>query len=200
MQIQPCAFDGWRQAGAPRVRLVQGLTLERDQARQQARAALRACLAPELGCAESELHLTSLSNQAPRVLLRGQPLAAPHCSISHAPGRALLAWHGQGPVGIDLQPVDATVSRSELEGVAQLFLGKKTAQTLMLIEQDASFFEAFTTAWTRHEARLKCASLGLAEWSGALEVQLADIRSAAVPLGHGYAGAVAWRTGSQTPG
>jgi 4'-phosphopantetheinyl transferase len=200
MQIQPCTFDGWQQSGAPRVRLVRGLAMDREQARLQARAALQACLAPELGCGGDELHLTNQRNQAPRLLRRGQPLAAPHCTLSHAPGLALLAWHWQGPVGVDLQPVDATVPRSELERVARLFFDGKIAQALMSIGLHASFSEAFAATWTRHEARLKCAGLELVEWSAALQAQLADIDSVPVPLAEGYAGAVAWRAEARAPG
>ena len=115
MQIGPCLFAGERRAAAPQLRLVQGLdATDRDSARGQARAALRTCLAPELGCTEAELEVSNLRNQAPRLLLRGKPLAAPHCSISHAPGLALLSWYGRGAVGVDIQAVDATVPRREL--------------------------------------------------------------------------------------
>ena len=193
MQIRPCQFAGEPRAGAPQLRLVQGLdAIDRDRARAQARAALRACLAPELGCAEAELEISNLRNQAPRLLLCGKPLAAPHCSISHAPGLALLAWHGRGAVGVDIQAVDAGAPRRELEDVARLFLAPQTAQALMGIAPDTLFFEAFASAWTLHEARLKCAGLGLVEWSGALQARLAGMDSAALAPAAGYAGAVAW--------
>ena len=69
-------------------------------ARLQARAALRSCLALELGCAEPELEISNLRNQPPRLRLHGQLLDELHCSISHAPGLALLAWHrGRGGSG-----------------------------------------------------------------------------------------------------
>lgn len=202
MQIQPCSFDGWQQVDAPRVRLVAGLDdSDRECARLQARAALRACLAIELGCEPDDLEISNLRNQAPRVLRDGQRLAAPHCSISHAPGLALLAWHGPGPVGIDIQAVEAAVDRHELTEVAQLYLGRNRAQSLMNKAQDALFFDAFASAWVQHEAVLKCAALGLQEWSEVLETQLSAIRRVEVSLvgleglAGRFKGAVAWRAG-----
>lgn len=194
MQIQPCALAVAPDDHAPWVWLAQGLdAADREQARLQARAALCACLAPEIDCSEDELSLSNLRNQAPQLLLRGKPLVLPHCSISHTPGLALLARHWQGPVGVDIQVLDTTAPRHELAAVARLFLDQKAAQALMDIPQDALFLEAFANTWTRHEARLKCAGLGLVEWSGALEMRLAGIGSAPLLLAHGYAGAVAWR-------
>ncbi|MEG0201221.1 MAG: hypothetical protein RR718_10765, partial [Comamonas sp.] len=182
MQIQSCALAGAPDDHAPRVWLAQGLdAADREQARLQARAALCACLVPELDCSEDELGISNLRNQAPQLLLRGKPLALPHCqklicladialalphcSISHAPGLALLARHWQGPVGVDIQALDTTAPRHELAAVARLFLDQKAAQALIDIPQEAHFLEAFANAWTRHEARLKCAGLGLVEWS-----------------------------------
>ena len=193
MQIRPCLLAGEQRAGAPQLRLVQGLdATDRDRARGQARAALRACLAPELGCTEAELEVSNVRNQAPRLLLRGKPLAAPHCSISHAPGLALLAWHGRAAVGVDIQAVDATAPRRELEDVARLFLSPETARKLLDIAPDTRFFEAFASAWTQHEARLKCAGLGLAEWSDTLQARLTGMACALLEPAAGYAGAVAW--------
>lgn len=193
MASQPCTFDGWQQAGAPQVWLAQGLAEDRDQARQQARAALRACLAPALGCDADALQVTNVRGQAPRLLMRGRPLPQSHCSISHAPGLALLAWRREGPVGVDIQALDGFAPRRELEAVAHLFLAQETARMLMDAAPDALFFEKFTQAWTLHEARLKCAGLNLVEWSERLPARLAQMRSAAVLLARGYAGAVAWR-------
>lgn len=193
MQIRPCLFAGERQAGAPQLRLVQGLdATDRDRARSQARVALRTCLAPELGCTEAELEVSNLRNQAPQLLLRGKPLAAPHCSISHAPGLALLAWHDRAAVGVDIQAVDATAPRRGLEDVARLFLRPETAQKLLDIALDTLFFEAFASAWTQREARLKCAGLGLAEWSSSLQARLTGMDCAPLEPAAGYAGAVAW--------
>ncbi|MBS3020467.1 hypothetical protein DJFAAGMI_03228 [Comamonas sp. PE63] len=193
MQIRPCVFAGERRADAPQLRLVQGLdAADRDRARGQARAALRTCLAPELGCTEAELEVSNLRNQAPRLLLRGKPLAAPQCSISHAPGLALLAWHDRAAVGVDIQAVNETTPRRELEEVARLFLRPETARKFLDIAPDTLFFEAFASAWTQHEARLKCAGLGLTEWSGSLQARLTGMDCAPLEPAAGYAGAVAW--------
>lgn len=193
MQIRPCIFAGERRAGAPQLRLVQGLdATDRDRARGQARAALRTCLAPELGCTEAELEVSNVRNQAPQLFLRDKPLAAPHCSISHAPGLALLSWYGRGAVGVDIQAVDATAPRRELADVARLFLSPETARKLLDIVPETLFFEAFARAWTQHEARLKCAGLGLAEWSGSLQARLTGMDCVPLEPAAGYAGAVAW--------
>lgn len=87
-------------------------------------------------------------------------LAQPFCSISHAPGLALLAWQDGGPVGVDIQAVNEGMSRLELRAVAQIFLALNAAQALDAIAQDALFFKAFASAEAQ-EARLKCAGVGL---------------------------------------
>lgn len=193
MKLEPCVFAGWQHAGAAQVKLVRGLAVEREQARLQARAALGHVLAAELGCALHELEIGNLRNQAPVLRLGGQVLAAAHCSISHGSGLALLAWRAAGPVGVDLQAVETAAPRRELQDVAKLFLEPKTAQALACIARDALFFPAFAKAWTRHEARLKCAGLGLVEWSQALGARLAGMEAAELPLSGGYAAAVAWQ-------
>ena len=182
MLIQPCCLDG-AAGGRPQLRLVQGLDEgDREVARLQARAALVCCLAAELGCAEAELKISNLRGQAPQVQLRGQLLKSLHCSISHAHGMALLAWHFGAAVGVDIQAVDRQVSRPELQAVAQLCFAPEVAEALSDIAVDALFFEAFAQAWAGQVARLKCAGLGLVEWSGELEAGLAGIHSASVPL------------------
>lgn len=188
--------NGQALQSAPQLRLVQGLSREREQARLQARAALHGCLLRELACPEAALYISNQRNQAPQLWLHGLRLERPFCSLSHAPGLALLAWHDAGPVGVDIQAVSDETPRPELQAVAQLFLAPNTAQTLVSIAQDALFFKQFARAWAAQEARLKCAGLGLVEWSEALEVSMAGMHCRSVTLADGHAGAVAWRADS----
>ncbi|MDR2299958.1 MAG: hypothetical protein LBE30_16640 [Comamonas sp.] len=193
MQIQPCHFVGEAPTGAPRLRLVEGLdVVDRDRARLQARAVLRSCLTAELGCAEAELEISNLRNQPPQLRMHGQLLETLHCSISHAPGLALLAWHRGAAVGVDIQAVDGHMPRAELEAVAWLFLQPKVAQALSGFAENALFLEAFAQAWARQEAQLKCAGLGLMEWSAGLQARLTGMSCASLLLAQGHAAAVAW--------
>lgn len=193
MQIQTCELAGEAPVGWPRLRLVKGLDArDRDSARLQARAALRSCLALELGCAEPELEISNLRNQPPRLRLHGQRLDELHCSISHAPGLALLAWHRGGAVGVDIQAVDEGMPRAELEAVARLFLPPKVVEMLSDTAEGALFFEEFAGAWAQQEAQLKCAGLGLVEWSAELQARLTGMSCASLSLAQGHAAAVAW--------
>lgn len=196
MQLHPCTFAGWQQPDAPRARWVQGLAAhDRELAREQVRMALRDGLARELGCTVQDLHISNARNQAPQVRWGHQWLHGLHCSISHAQGLALLAWHWHGAVGVDLQSVDASLPRSELQAVAALYLDKNKALSLSGCTQDAMFFELFAQEWCWQEARLKCAGLGLLEWSESLERQLKCQHSAALTLMDGsgaHKAAIAW--------
>ena len=96
MQVQHCVVVGGALQGVPQLRLLQGLSHDRESARFQARAALRSCLAQELDCPEAALHISNQRNEAPQLWLHGERLAQPFCSISHAPGLALLAWQDGG--------------------------------------------------------------------------------------------------------
>lgn len=192
MQVQHCVVEDGALQSAPQLRLVQGLSHDRVQARLQARAALRSCLAQDLGCPEVALQISNQRNEAPQLWLCGERLAQPFCSISHTPGLALLAWHGGGPVGVDIQAVNDGVSRRELLAVAQIFLAPNAAQALDGIAQGTLFFKAFASAWATQEARLKCAGVGLVEWSAELESYLACLHCTPVALADGYAAAVAW--------
>ena len=192
MQVQHCVVEGGERQTAPQLRLVQGLSYDREQARLQARAALHSCLTQDLGCPEDALQISNQRNEAPQLWLYGERLGQPFCSISHALGLALLAWHGGGPVGVDIQAVNDGTSRHELQAVAQIFLAPKMAQVLDAIAQDALFFKAFASAWAVQEARLKCAGVGLVEWSAELESSLACLHCTPVAMADGYAAAVAW--------
>ena len=191
MQIQPCAVEV---AGAPQVRWVQGLdTVDRDVARQQARMAMQNCLAAELDCMPDALELTNVRGQAPQLLKDRVLVESLGCSISHAPGKALLAWHWGGAVGVDLQAVERHATTTDLLAVAKLYFDRKSLEAFMNCWSDALFFEDFTQAWVTQEARLKCAGTGLVEWSQALDARLSAICCAPVLLDAQFKGAVAWK-------
>lgn len=195
MKTQRCSFEGWQAADAPRVHLLQSVDAsDRERARLQAREALRQLLAQELGCADADLQISNLRSQPPQVWRGGQLLAL-HCSISHAPGHALLAWSQGGAVGVDIQAVQTGASRDELADVAQLYLGLNKAIVLKEYAQNAHFFGAFAQAWTLNEAQLKCVGTGLVEWSEALAEQLQELCSAELQLPGAmseYRAAIAW--------
>ena len=196
MKTLRCSFEGWQAANAPRVYLLQGADAsDRERARLQAREALKYLLAQELGCADADLQISNIRSQPPQVWRGGQLLAL-HCSISHAPGHALLAWSQGGAVGVDIQAMQTGAAREELEDVAQLYLGLNKAIVLKEYAQTAHFFGAFAQTWTLNEAQLKCVGTGLVEWSGALAEQLQELCSAELQLPGAmseYRAAIAWR-------
>ena len=174
-----CTFAGWQAPDAPRV---WALPTPPGAPRDTVRALARAALADLLG-------VPTLTNQ------RGEPPRAParpdlHLSLSHAEGLSLLACHG-APVGVDVQalPVQADAA------TAALFMGPNWLPAQSSQAQEAHISIAFASAWTQHEARLKCAREPLVEWSEALAARLAPYRCA--PLHgatlRGWCAALAWQ-------
>ena len=82
-------------------------------------------------------------------------------SISHEGALSIAAIHLHGSVGVDMLhaqlPADALA-------VALDYLGPAAAQALTVAapEQRPT---VFATAWTEHEARLKCLGIDLGEWN-----------------------------------
>ena len=174
-----CTFAGWQAPDAPRV---WALPTPPGAPRDTVRTLARAALADLLG-------VPTLTNQ------RGEPPRAParpdlHLSLSHAEGLSLLACHG-APVGVDVQalPVQADAA------TAALFMGPNWLPAQSSQAQEAHISIAFASAWTQHEARLKCAREPLVEWSEALAARLAPYRCA--PLHgatlRGWCAALAWQ-------
>ena len=169
----------WQAPGAPRV---WALPTPPGAPRDTVRALARAALADLLG-------VPTLTNQ------RGEPPRAParpdlHLSLSHAEGLSLLACHG-APVGVDVQalPVQADAA------TAALFMGPNWLPAQSSQAQEAHISIAFASAWTQHEARLKCAREPLVEWSEALAARLAPYRCAPLHGGtlRGWCAALAWQ-------
>ena len=160
----------------------------RETARQQVRDVLREIL--------GDVELISRPGQPIRVA--GQ-VKTPGISVSHEAGLSLVAVHFGGPVGIDLLRMPEYPDwRAELLTLAVDYLGPIIARQIAAlppIEQLA----CFASAWTRHEARLKCLGLGLEEWSDLLENRLAPCRVQTLILPSGYIGAVATLTAAENP-
>lgn len=155
----------------------------RDQARQQLRQILREILAKQLNCSPAQIALQNPPGQPPRV--DGYPDIG--LSVSHEPGRSLLAINRAGPVGVDLLHVEAAPAwQSEIDGLARDYLaGTISGNT------PAERLHNFAQAWTALEARLKCLALPLQESSPALQQQLAVCMAEPLALDGDWIGCVA---------
>ena len=205
MPVTPirCRFEGDDAPGAPQVYALwaadapAGSSPEatRTLARQHARAALRALLARELGCASETILLSDVRGRPPRA--QGHEQIG--LSISHDQGLSLLALCVGGAVGVDLVLIDHAIDQREWLRAATLFLPSQEAAALDRPAAPEHSAVAFFHAWARHEARLKCLGQPLLEWSLALQARLAGLRTAAVvlpgPAAETYAAALAWRAG-----
>lgn len=157
----------------------------RTVARQRIRTALQSVLGTLWSCDPAGVTLTSTP---------GEPLLAhgPHSptwglSVSHEEGLSLAAVNRFGPIGVDIVRASAEL---DWRGVALDYLGPDVATDIAaqpLIKQN----QAFLQAWARHEAQLKCLSLGLVEWSLALQSRLVQLTVTDLNLPTGWLGAIA---------
>ena len=209
LAAQRCHFVGDAAPGAPQVWALRTAPAGaapgslRQAARAQARAALRALLAAALCLRPAQLTITDQRGQSPRVRRSdGTPdarLARLQLSISHEAGCSLLTWCGGGAVGVDVQAVSAGPAGDpdEWRRVAALYLGPDSwpnqAESVVDKALEATQSIAFMTAWTQHEARLKCLGEPLQEWSPALQSRLDGCMARRVALPAPWVGAVAWR-------
>lgn len=162
-------------------------TPNRSEARHSIRAALQQVLGERWGCDPACVVLP----HAP-----GEPLRAqgPHSlrwglSLSHEVGLSVAAVNCAGPVGVDI--VRAS-TEWDWHGVARDYLGPSVAADIAA-QPVALHNQAFLRAWARQEARLKCLSRGLVEWSPALQSHLGDLQVADLDLPAGWLGALAYR-------
>lgn len=168
--------------------LVTPLTRNRDSARQQVRSALRATLAPLLGCAPEAVPLRSHPGQPLRLDV---PQGKIGLSVSHETGLSLLAIHLNGTVGVDLLRVaDIPKDDAELQRLSADYCGAESAASLAALPKEARR-QAFARAWVTLEAGLKCLGEGLAEWSPERQVWLVNCRIRELALPEGLVGAVA---------
>lgn len=159
----------------------------RTVARQTIRATLQDVLGELRACDPASVTLTT----APGEPVRAQGPHSPTwgLSLSHEAGLSVAAVNRFGPVGVDIVRASA---EWDWRGVALDYLGPDVATDIAaqpLIKQN----QAFLQAWARHEAKLKCLSLDLVEWSPPLQSRLVALNVANLDLPTDWLGAVAYR-------
>ena len=159
----------------------------RTVARQRIRTALQSVLGTLWRCDPAGVTLTSTPGEP--LLAHGQHSPTWGLSVSHEEGLSLAAVNRFGPIGVDIVRASAEL---DWRGVARDYLGPDVAADIAA-QPSLTQNQAFLRAWTRHEAQLKCLSLGLVEWSPALQTGLTELQVAHVDLPPGWLGAVAYR-------
>ena len=185
------AVPSWRSALPPSAPLfliaVDTTDTSRPVARQHIRTALQSVLGELWQCQPADVALTTTP---------GEPLRAhgPHSlnwglSLSHDTGLSVAAVNRHGPVGVDIVRVSTAF---DWRATAHDYLGPDVASDIAALPLSAQN-ETFLKAWTQHEARLKCLSLGLMEWSPALHAHFSVLQTAPLDLPAEWLGTVAYR-------
>ena len=160
---------------------------DRRTARTAIRAALIDALACVLECAPQRIALRSTPGSAPQVA--GHDVAV---SITHAPGMSLAALTRSAAIGIDvLHLPSSTLPPAELVRLGYEYLGTQAQQQIASAPESMQA-HTFATAWTAHEAGLKCLSHPLIEWDNAPCQQLATLQCASLALPSSWVGALCW--------
>jgi 4'-phosphopantetheinyl transferase len=159
---------------------------DRTVARQTIRTALQGVLGELWGCAPANVTLTHTPGEPLRA--QGPNSPAWGLSVSHDAGLSVAAVNRLGPVGVDI------VCKSQAfdwHAVAHDYLGPAMARELASHPLASKNLD-FLRAWARHEACLKCLSLGLVEWNPALQIRLSALQVVDLELPAGWLGAVAF--------
>lgn len=143
------------------------------------RWALREVLARYLDEDAAAVELAPGPHGKPRLAVAPERL---EFNLSHSAGLALVAVAAGRPVGVDVERVDR---RRDVLALAERALDPAAAAAVRAAPP-AARADAFYAAWTSHEARLKCGGGGFGE-----PPPEGEIAVAAVPVGAGYAAAVA---------
>jgi 4'-phosphopantetheinyl transferase len=100
-------------------------------------------------------------------------------SISHEGALSIAGIHLHGHIGVDMLhtqlPADALA-------VTLDYLGPDAAQALQVAEPEQRPL-AFATAWTDHEARIKCLGIDMGEWDNNAAVAACKVSRLDLPEG-----------------
>jgi 4'-phosphopantetheinyl transferase len=155
------------------------IELSAEDGRAQARAALGRILADALREPEPP-ELVAGESGKPRLAVEPGRLAF---NLSHSGGLALVALAPGGiDVGVDVERIK---ERRDLARLAARWLPEADARAVGAVPA-AEQASVFYPAWTRHEARVKCAGVGLAG-----EPPGDEVTAVQVEIDAGYAAAVA---------
>lgn len=160
-RLMPVPVCMWPQA-TPRWQagiLLLGLRHAAGTTRDAARTRVRQVLLQLLEVPGCSIEASVGAGQAPQIQVPGHARAG--LSISHDGDFSVAAVHLHGPVGVDVMAVQDT---ADWRGVASDYLGPQVLARLCAANQ-AQRARLFARAWCEREARLKCAGLGLSEWS-----------------------------------
>lgn len=131
------------------------------------RGALRHVLSHYTGIRPGALLFSRLPGGKPRLAVRsGSP--TPEFSVTRSENRALIAVSIHGPVGVDIEFVRPV---AELDSLAERFFAPGERAALQRVPKN-QWITAFFTLWTRKEAVLKAAGLGLADGLDGFEIPL----------------------------
>ena len=159
---------------------------DRTVARTTIRTAIKDVLGELWGCAPT--HVTLAHTPGEPLRAQGPNSLEWGLSVSHDAGLSVAAVNRSGPVGVDIV---CESQAFDWHAVAHDHLGPTMARQLAS-HPLASQNHQFLRAWARHEACLKCLSLGLVEWSPALQTRLATLQVVDLELPAGWLGAVAF--------
>jgi len=138
------------------------------------RGALRALLAPRLGCPASAIRYSYNEFGKPSVAESGIRF-----NVSHSHSIALYAIADGAEVGCDIERVDPGL---DIEGIAERFFAPEEISMLQSLSgqlRRAGFFNC----WTRKEAYLKCRGCGLSMSPASCVVSLVPGEPAALLAG-----------------
>jgi 4'-phosphopantetheinyl transferase len=167
----------------------------RTCARAKIRLAVQQMLGALLGQSPGRIILTSIPGHAPAIVIASD--GAPRqgrsigLSISHEAGLSLAAINLHGQIGVDLMRVPQASGLDDWDDLMLLardYLAPACAAALAGVAPELRR-EAFASAWTAHEASLKCRGLALAEWHPA--PLMAALRIATLDLPAPFIGSVA---------